>query len=871
MTMLDSGHPSRQTTTSPLDDVMLEDGVYVAVTLHGVVLPEVNDRPVRVLGLEELAWLQRLAASGRRAAATPPPATDAAAGSIADDLAARGLLHPGAPPTNGHRPAPLDANGTADPRADDHFILTTPVLLRLGRHGFEQLARDDRILLRLDAIELMAAGEFVTAVTTRDAYARHVARTGAACLDEPAFRRLMRRLLHAGLLQRFDLADASQNRALSRADREIRRAIGRQQLLTDVVARDMQAHDAKERARVGRGSARPRVVPVHFLWRITPLALGMIVAYAKQYENGRLDDFYDFRPDWLTDLDRVTASGGVPSIYLFSHYVWSSAENLKLSAQLKALDPTCITMHGGPDVPKYEGDLNAYFAAHPHVDICVRGEGEVTATEALAALTEVIGRGGRPDLGVLERVPGLAFRVGDRVVRTPDRARVVDLDLLPSPFLTGLFDSFGKASTEAAVIESNRGCPYGCTFCDWGSATAQRIRKFSLDRVFEEIEWCGRHGIETIGLADANFGIFERDVEIAEKLAAVKRRHGAPRHFGVNYAKNSLKHLKPIVKILSDAGTIAYGQLSLQSMDPDTLETIDRSNIKSEKYHELAQEFRSAGLPLFIDLMMGLPGSTQASFRADLQQAIDREVIAKVYPTQLLVNSPMNEPSYRAQHGIEAAPGTNVMSTSSFSRSDYGRMQQMRRMFLLLEKFGVLRHVARYVRHEVGVTEMAFYERAFDDARANRERWPVMAFSFDAVPNLMVPPGRWQLLLDEVRRYVVATYGIPDDSALATVFAVQHALLPARDRKFPERVETAHDYAAWYGAMVAAKDAGRLSDWREAIPPLRTYGPGTLDVRDPFDVCVFGIGHSVELDSFGVWELDSPVSRPVVPIHMALE
>jgi hypothetical protein len=43
------------------------------------------------------------------------------------------------------------------------------------------------------------------------------------------------------------------------------------------------------------------------------------------------------------------------------------------------------------------------------------------------------------------------------------------------------------------------------------------------------------------------------------------------------------KHPKPIVKILADADIITYGQISLQSMDQDTLATIKRSNIKGRE------------------------------------------------------------------------------------------------------------------------------------------------------------------------------------------------------------------------------------------------------------------------------------------------
>lgn len=866
---------ARKTPTREGDErSAVSPGFMIAVTAGGPTLPEGDGFPARPVGLDELLLLEEIARHPGRlpaALAAPGGAGDDGLGDFVRELAARGLLSSAGTaltaPAIDRLDVPLAGSG---PRDTDELVLVTPVILRLGPEGFEQLEHDGRIRMRLGAAELLAVSEFRRAVTPSEAWARYAAHAGRRGLDQRSFTSLVRRLLGAGALQRFDPADPFQQRVLSREAREIRRALTRQRALATVIERRLGEHDAAAGARDAAADVkRTPVVPVHFQWQIPPLALGMIVAYARAYEGGRLCEHYDFRPNWLTDPSRaVPAVDGTP-IYLFSHYVWSSAPNLARSAAVKAANPGCITVHGGPDVPKYQEDVEAYFRKHPHVDVAVHGEGEVTAAALLAALVPVLGER-RPDLSVLETVPGLSFRVGNRVVRTPDGSRIVDLDRLPSPYLTGLFDAFGATSTESAVLESNRGCPYGCTFCDWGSATLSRIRQFSLDRVFDELEWCSRHGVQTVGVADANFGILERDVAIAEKVAELKRRYGVPRHLGLNYAKNSLKHLKPIVKILVDAGVLTYGLLSLQSMDESTLTTIKRSNIKLEKYHELAHEFRRAGLPLYVDLMMGLPGATVESFRNDLQQSIDREVIAKVHPTQLLVNSPMNEPGYRRQHGIVAEPGSLVTSAATFTRKDYDEMHTLRRVFLLLEKFGVLRHVARYVRQEAGVCEVDFFERLWQDTRPERQRWPLTAFTLEAVPGLMVPPGRWQLFLDEVRRYVVEVLGVADDDALSAVFAVQHTLLPARDRRFPETIELPHDYAAWHAAVLAAKDGGHVGDWTTIVPPLRQFPPATFTVDDPHDVCVSGIGHTVESDIWGVWELASPVSRPVVPLHAAV-
>ncbi len=594
----------------------------VAATVQGVLLPETWGRPARPLGLAELLLLEALA----RPDAPPPQRAIAALrrrgadpeslGPLVDDLCARNLLiaNDAAPEAGAGSPEPPVVER---PLADDEqLVLTTPMLLRIGTHGFEQVDHDGTLRARLSADQLFAADHLRKPITVAEAWRAYEGDRRGGGLDRGAFDALLRRLAAVGMLQSFRLADPSRERALSREDRDIRRAVARQANLKRVVARALEEHDAQEQARFERtGVRRLPVVPVHFQWQIPPLALGMVIAYAKAHEGGTLAELLDFRPSWLTEPERDVLGNATPVVYLFSHYTWSTPQNLAMSARVKAANAQAITIHGGPNVPKYVGDVEAYFHDHPHVDVTVRGEGEATAAATLAALAHWHAAGDARrvlDLSMLDGVTGISFRLGDRIVHNPDRPRIEHLDDLPSPYLTGVFDRYAEASIEAAVIETNRGCPYGCTFCDWGSATASRIRQVLARARVRRTGMVRAQPRQVVAVADANFGIFERDVAIAEKLAAAQARARLSRsHFGVNYAKNSIEAPEAgSSKTLATAGMIAYGQLSLQSMDEDTLATVKRSNIKVEKYHELASEFRSAGLPLFVDLMMGLPGAT---------------------------------------------------------------------------------------------------------------------------------------------------------------------------------------------------------------------------------------------------------------------
>jgi radical SAM superfamily enzyme YgiQ (UPF0313 family) len=739
------------------------------------------------------------------------------------------------------------------------LVAICPTLLLLTPRGFEWYDHEGRCRLRLDARELAATVALCSPGLVAEAGERQQRQLGHDALTSSELRDLARRLADASLLVPFEEDAAGAYEARKQA--ELAAAIrGRAEV--------MRAFDRidEEHDRVRPPTATIRVVPVHTTWNLLPAALGLVVDHAKAHDGGRLTEHYDFRPRFLTSEQQLRVDAEHPAVYLFTNYIWLHDEHMQLSAMLKELAPASITIHGGPHVPKYDDDIRRYFHDHPHVDVAVHGEGEATLAEALDALRAWDGSG-PADLSVLADVPGLSYRTPSGPVSTGSRDRIADLDSIPSAILSGTFDGYRAAGPAGTVIiETNRGCPYGCTFCDWGSATLSRIRKFDLERVFAEIEWGARNRFMNLYLADANFGIFERDVEIAEHIVALKERYGAPSFVATNYAKNTVKHLGPIIDLLSAAGIVVEGKLSLQTMDEDTLVAVRRKNIKVEKYERLSEEFRKNELPLTVELMYGLPGSSAQTFRRDMQSCIDRDVRALMYPTVLLPNSPMNEPAYREEHRITAEIGGFVEETATFSREDWHKMQRLRDAFVMSDFFGALRYVLLYLRHETGIDEVALLEVMLDETTGDPERWPVLAFAFEAFTPMPMPPVSWSLLLDDARRYAVEQLGVPGDEALQDLLRVQLAHLPTRGRPFPATYELRHDVVAWHAAVQAARGAGHRHDWHLQVAPLRTYGPGRLEIEDPQGVCAGGMAAttgSLIVQSAG-WELSSPMSRPFI-------
>jgi hypothetical protein len=760
-----------------------------------------------------------------------------------------GYLVEAVAPSSWTQPPAVDNPAPAPVAADQRLHVPEGSSFLVDGGNFLWFDHGGSLRLRLTPDEMIALRVFGEPRSSDDAWIELSAEGSVPGLSRELFDELVGRLRLSALLRTAPVVVETERTTFDPTAKNARELI-----LSGVVEAVKQSQESA----ASRPGLRAAVVPVNDDHNMAPLSLGLLVAYAQEFEGGRLRDRYDFVPLFLTDDHMLLEWSAGPTIFLFSNYIWNIDRNLKLSALVKQANPANITIHGGPSTPKYTQDCEDFFAENPHVDVTVRGEGEAT----FAALLDALDPSAIGDLTPLGGVAGLSYRGPAGAVHTEDRERIADIDTIPSPYLLGLFEPFGRAHV-AAVVESNRGCPYGCTFCDWGSATLSRVRKFDMDRVKAELEWFSKNELMFVSLCDANFGIFERDVEIAEHIATMKKQYGYPKTAALNYAKNTMKHLRKIIAVFSEAGLTIEPTVALQTMDEPTLKVIRRSNIKLKQYDELADSFREARLPLATDVMMGLPGSTLGSFKMDLQKCTDRDIRARCNPTVLLPNSPMNDPAYRAEHGIVAKPHEIVKEARTFSRDDFDEMDRLRVAFYVFDNFGVLRYFARFVRSEVGVKEADFYDRISRDAVSDPDQWPLVASVVRMMNENLAPPSSWALFLDEVARYAVTRLGVAEGSALDTAVAVQLAHLPAPDRTMPQTIEMAHDYHAWHDAMLQIRSAEHRDDWELTAPRLAGFPHGEMKISDPNDICGTMVGKPLMVMAWNIlgWDMASSVAR----------
>lgn len=438
-----------------------------------------------------------------------------------------------------------------------------------------------------------------------------------------------------------------------------------------------------------------------------PLAAGYLkaTALADPRLRAELDvDIHNFRggATHVQMAQRLFAER-VPDVLAFSVLGWNQRSFGALAATFKELNPDGWTVFGGTHV---SDQADRIFRLFPAVDVVVNGEGELTFREFLRA---VVRGASRHDLGGIE---GLSFRGRDGVVvTTSPRPRIQDLDVIPSPFLTGaieLTDAAGRFRYDVALLETNRGCPYKCAFCYWGGAVGQRVRAFSRTRLREELELFARLRVHTVVACDANFGMLPIDLELVDDLVDLRRRHGFPRAFETSWAKNKSRTFYEIVRRMRRAGLRSSFTLALQTLSTDALALMNRRNMRVNDWHDLVDWLQREGLDCYAELIWGAPGETVESFLRGYDELARRVSRIAVYPIMLLPNTEYLE--HKQTHGIVSVRGDQddfeyVLAHRTMSFADNARMQRFLFYARVMAENAVLRHVWVPLRELAGLTQ----------------------------------------------------------------------------------------------------------------------------------------------------------------------
>ncbi|MBP2323137.1 radical SAM superfamily enzyme YgiQ (UPF0313 family) [Kibdelosporangium banguiense] len=447
-----------------------------------------------------------------------------------------------------------------------------------------------------------------------------------------------------------------------------------------------------------------------------PLASGYLkaMALADDYLRTRVDvRIRNFRGGvTLFKMANDVFAEGPPDVMAFSVFGWNFREFGALAETFKQMNPHGLVIFGGTHVAN---QAERTFRLYPEVDVIVNGEGEEVFVELLKAHLA-----GTPS-SQLGGIEGISFvNSAGEVVTTAERTRLEDLDVIPSPTLTGaieLLDDGGQFRYDVALMETNRGCPYKCSFCYWGGAVGQRVRAFSRERLRAELELFAKLKVHTIVLCDANFGMLPTDAEFVADLLEVRQAFGFPRALETSWAKNKSKVFYEIVRTMKQAGLRSSFTLALQTLDDNTLKQMNRRNMKVNDWEDLAEWLDKEGLDSYAELIWGAPGETIKTFMEGYDRLSRHVSRIAVYPLHLLPNTKYAE--QKSEYGIISVRGDTddfeyilAHDTVSFADNDYMKI------FLfwarVVAENAVLRNIWVGIR-ELGGTTQSTVLRALGD------------------------------------------------------------------------------------------------------------------------------------------------------------
>lgn len=243
------------------------------------------------------------------------------------------------------------------------------------------------------------------------------------------------------------------------------------------------------------------------------------------------------------------------------------------------------------------------------IDIVVIGEGEETLTEILQGKK-------------LSEIKGIFYKEDDKILRTPPREFIKNLDNLPFPDIE-LYDinkyhcsKLVSRGTPVLHMETSRGCPSNCTFCN--KNIFQRLfRTKSAERVIDEMKYFIKHGAGEFRIIDDQFAT---DINRAKEICRLMIKENIKIPWNLANGVRVDRVDQEFLDLAKQAGCYQVG-IGFESGDQKSLDSIDKG-ITLEQASKCMEMVRKSGLESVGFFILGLPADTEESMKRTIDFAV---------------------------------------------------------------------------------------------------------------------------------------------------------------------------------------------------------------------------------------------------------
>jgi len=381
-----------------------------------------------------------------------------------------------------------------------------------------------------------------------------------------------------------------------------------------------------------------------------PLNVGYIASYCKKLFGNDIEITL-FK--YIDEIDKAV-NENPPDILGLSNYCWSHNVSYEIFKICKKTNPNVVTIWGGPNFPIDFPSQKKFMEKYKEVDIYVPTEGETGLSNIVKKVLESNSIDEVKQQITQSPIDGCISRNEQGQIQyTIPTVRISSLDEIPSPYLNGMMDKFfdGKLTP---MLQTNRGCPFHCTFCTDGRDEVNKVNNFSITRVQSEIQYVAEHipkNTHSLHISDLNFGMYPRDIEICESLAKIQEKFDYPKYIKCTTGKNQKDKIIKAIKRLNSSLRVT---MSVQSLDSNVLNNIRRDNISVDHMLALYPAIKEADLQTTSEVILGLPGETYSNHIQTLRDLIRAKMDEIVVHTCMLLDgSEMNLPEERKKWGMK--------------------------------------------------------------------------------------------------------------------------------------------------------------------------------------------------------------------------
>jgi len=467
--------------------------------------------------------------------------------------------------------------------------------------------------------------------------------------------------------------------------------------------------------------------------RYTPLGIGIIAQYTKE-QFGE-----DVEVSIYKNIDKFleTASKKAPDVVGLSVYYWNMSLNKYVANRIREMyGKDVVIILGGPSIDNDINEQHKFLSKEfPQADAVIINEGEIGFRNVIEKLFD------NRDSLFKDSIDGVSFLSNNQVIQGLAVGTNIDLSTVDSPYLSGLMDEFMDSDYQP-LVQTSRFCPYTCAFCVSGKLRG-KLRGYPIEQVTEELKYVSRKYVDrphhTMFIADENFGILKRDVEIAEAIKKCNVDYGFPKKVFFYNDKRFKETSRKVIEILGDINQGGL-VLSLQTENPETLKAINRRNVTEEEIDDAIRWASTLNISTSTELIFGMPHDTKDSFINLLDRSVTRGFDQVWCHNLFLMDGiELNRPDARDKFGIKTKYrqlGTNygshedtflgeyeevVTSCNSFSYDDFLEIRNLNFMYYTVFSLNFQRWFFHFIRNS-GVKLSEFFLNFINPDKT--KEWP---------------------------------------------------------------------------------------------------------------------------------------------------